>query len=76
MFRNYLTVAVRNLVRHKVYSFINISGLAIGMACFFLILCFVRFESSYDRHHEDADRIYRVIFSKERLPLLEEVLKV
>ena len=61
MFRNYLTVAVRNLVRHKVYSFINISGLAIGMACFFLILCFVRFESSYDRHHEDADRIYRVI---------------
>ena len=61
MFRNYLTVAVRNLVRHKIYSFINIFGLAIGMACFFLIFSFVRFELSYDRYHEHTDRIYRVL---------------
>jgi putative ABC transport system permease protein len=61
MFRNYLTVAVRNLVRHKVHSFINISGLAIGMACCILILLFVQDELSYDRTHENADRIYRIL---------------
>ena len=60
MFRNYLTVAFRNLVRHKVYSFINISGLAIGMTCCVLILIFARFELGYDAYHENADRIYRI----------------
>ena len=61
MFRNYLTVAFRNLVRHKVYSAINISGLAVGMACCILILLYVQDELSYDRFHEKADRIYRVV---------------
>jgi len=61
MFRNYLTVAVRNLVRHKGYSLINIAGLAIGMACCILILLFVQDELSYDRYHENADRIYRLV---------------
>ena len=61
MFRNYLTVAVRNLLRHKVYSLINILGLAIGLTCCILILLYVQDDLSYDRHHEKADRIYRVI---------------
>ena len=61
MFRNYLTIAIRNLLRYKLYSLINVSGLAIGMACAFLILGFVRFEQTYDAHHQDADRIYRII---------------
>ncbi len=60
MIRNYFKVAVRNLFRFKGYSFINISGLALGMAAFILIMLYVRFELSYDRFHEHADRIYRV----------------
>jgi len=61
MLRNYLLVAIRNLLRHKVYSFINISGLAIGMACCVLIMLYIENEFSYDRHHENADQIYRVL---------------
>ena len=59
MLRNYMIVAVRNLLRHKVYSAINIAGLAIGLACCILILLFVQDELSYDRYHEKAGRIYR-----------------
>ena len=61
MFRNYLVVAARNLLKHKVYSIINISGLAIGMACCILIMLYIENEFSYDRHHRNADRIYRVL---------------
>ncbi|MFQ5771096.1 MAG: ABC transporter permease, partial [bacterium] len=60
MFRNYLKIACRNLLKYKAYSFINILGLAIGMACGILILFFVQDELSYDRYHEKADRIFRV----------------
>ncbi len=60
MFKNYLKITLRNLRKHKVYSLINISGLAIGMACCILILLFVSDELSYDRFHEKRDRIYRL----------------
>jgi putative ABC transport system permease protein len=60
MFKNYLKIALRNILKHKVYSLINIFGLAIGMACSILILLWVRDELSYDRFHQNADRIYRV----------------
>ena len=60
MIKNYLTIAFRNLLREKGYSFINISGLAIGIASSILILLFVQDELSYDRHHEHAGNIYRV----------------
>jgi putative ABC transport system permease protein len=60
MLKNYLKVAFRNLFKHKAYSFINIFGLALGMASAVLILLFVRYERSYDRFHEKADRIQRV----------------
>jgi putative ABC transport system permease protein len=60
MFRSYLTIAWRNLLRNKVFSFINITGLAIGLAVGFLIYQYVLVELSYDRFHEKADRIYRV----------------
>ena len=65
MIRNYLIVAIRNLNRQKVYSAINVAGLAIGMACCILIVLFVLDEFSYDRHHRYADRIYRVLRSTE-----------
>ena len=60
MFKNYLKIAFRNIVRHKAYSFINIAGLAIGMASSILILLWVQHELSYDRWHEHAGQIYRV----------------
>ena len=60
MLKNYLTVAIRNLFRHKVYSFINISGLAVGIASCLIIASYVYSELTYDRYHENADRIYRV----------------
>jgi len=63
MFKNYLKIAVRNLLRHKGYSLINITGLAVGMACCLLILFYVYDELSYDRHHEKANRIYRLTAS-------------
>lgn len=61
MFKNYLKVALRNLTKHKGYSFINIVGLAIGVACFVLIMLFVQDERSYDRYHSNADRTYRIV---------------
>lgn len=60
MFKNYLKVAMRNVMRHKVYSLINILGLAIGMALCLLILLYVQDELSYDSFHAKADRIFRV----------------
>lgn len=60
MLRNYFKVALRNLSRNKVYSIINITGLAMGMACCLLILLWVQDELSYDRFHKRADSLYRV----------------
>jgi putative ABC transport system permease protein len=61
MLKNYLVIAIRNLLRHKVYAFINTSGLAIGMACCILIFIYVTDEFSYDRDHEKTDQIYRLV---------------
>ncbi len=60
MFKNYLTVALRNLKRNPGYSLINIVGLAVGVACCLLLSLYVRDELSFDRYHEHADDIYRV----------------
>ena len=60
MLKNYFKIAIRNIKRHKAYSFINISGLAIGMACCILILMYVTDELSYDKFHKKSDRIYRI----------------
>ncbi len=65
MLKNYLKIALRNLLRHKGYSFINIAGLAVGITCCLLILLFVQDELSYDRYHEKADRIYRLVVENE-----------
>ena len=61
MLRNYLTIALRHALRQKVHAAINVAGLAIGMACFLLIVALVRVELSYDGFHEDADRIFRMV---------------
>lgn len=61
MFKNYLKIAFRNIIKHKFYSLINVVGLAIGMASFLLIVLYIFDEVSYDRQHQHADRIFRVI---------------
>ncbi|WP_268124411.1 FtsX-like permease family protein [Roseivirga pacifica] len=61
MFKTYLMVAYRNVINQKVFSFINISGLAIGLTCFVLIALFIQNELSYDKFHENSDRIYRLV---------------
>jgi putative ABC transport system permease protein len=60
MLRNYISVAYRSLFKNRVFSFLNILGLAIGMAAFLFIIHYVRFERSYESFHENADNIYRV----------------
>jgi putative ABC transport system permease protein len=60
MYQNYIKIAYRNLMRQKLYSVINIGGLAAGLASFIIILLYVRHEFSFDTFYNDADRIYRV----------------
>lgn len=60
MIRNYLKIALRNLLKNKAYSFINIAGLALGLTCCLLITMYVVDELSYDHFHENADQIYRL----------------
>jgi putative ABC transport system permease protein len=61
MLKNYATITWRNIKRHKTYSFINIAGLAVGLACCLLIALWILDERSYDRFHENCDRLYRVV---------------
>jgi len=60
MFRNQITIALRHMSRYRGYTAINVLGLAVGLVCAILIFLYVRYELSYDRFHEKADRIYRV----------------
>lgn len=60
MFKNHVKIALRNFVRYKLYSFINIAGLAIGIAACLMIYLWVQNELSYDRFHQNSGRIYRI----------------
>ncbi|NNV56930.1 ABC transporter permease [Limnovirga soli] len=60
MFKNYFIIALRNLSRNKVYAFINIAGLSIGLACAMLIVLYVKDEVSYDRFHTNVQNVYRI----------------
>lgn len=60
MLRNYFTIAIRNLTKHRFYTFINIMGLAVGIASCLVIVLFVLSELGYDKHHINANRIYRI----------------
>ncbi|MBN2009408.1 ABC transporter permease [candidate division KSB1 bacterium] len=63
MFTNYLKTIIRNMMKYKSFSFINLAGLAIGLACIIFILLWVQDEISYDRFHSNADQLYRVAFT-------------
>ena len=60
MLKNYFKVAIRNLLRHKAYSLINILGLSIGLTCCLLLFIYVQDELSYDKFHTKSERIYRL----------------
>lgn len=60
MLYHYIKIAIRNLARNKVFTLINILGLAVGMGVCLLIYQYVYFEKSYDSFHNDADNIYRL----------------
>ena len=66
MIGNYIKIAFRNMNRHKGYSFINIAGLAVGIACAIIILLWVRDELSFDRFHENAVQIHRIVADWEK----------
>lgn len=84
MLRNYLIIAFRNLLRNKLFSFLNIFGLALGLACSVLILLWVQNELTWDRFHPNIDQLYRVYINRPgdngiytqmdvQLPLWEEL---
>jgi len=65
MFKNYFKISIRNIKKYKGYSFINIFGLAAGIACCFLILLWIQDELSYDKFHEHSDEIGRIITNQQ-----------
>ena len=66
MIKNYLKIAIRNIKRHKGYSFINLAGLSVGIACFILIIFYVQYELGYEKHNPNADKVYRIIVEHQR----------
>lgn len=61
MFKNLLIVAIRNIIKERIYSAINILGLTIGITCSMFLLLYILDELSYDRYHTKADKIYRIV---------------
>ena len=61
MFKNNLKIALRNLLKYKAFSLINISGLAVGIACFIMLAVWVQDELSFDRFHDNINELYRII---------------
>ena len=60
MLKNYFKISVRNLWKQKGFTFINLSGMAVGMACCFLLLIYVNHEMHFDEYHPNVERLYRV----------------
>ncbi|MCP4723760.1 MAG: FtsX-like permease family protein [bacterium] len=90
MLKNYIKISVRNILRNKNYTFLNIAGLSLGMACSIIISLYVMFELSYDKYHENYKRIHRIAapFSaaissgplgpalKEEIPEIEKFVRI
>ncbi|WKN41480.1 ABC transporter permease [Tunicatimonas pelagia] len=73
MLRNYFHITFRQLQKHKAFSVINLSGLALGMAAFILILEYVGYQQSFNRFHTQLPNLYRVLFQKEGQPSMEVI---
>ena len=77
MLRNYFKVAMRHLLRNKGITFINIAGLATGVACCILIVLFIRYELSYNNFHESSSDIYRLTYGMKReISKIKESMRV
>ncbi|MBN2709828.1 MAG: ABC transporter permease [Calditrichaceae bacterium] len=63
MFKNYLKTAIRNIIKHRSNSIVNIIGLAIGMTCFILIALYIQWELSFDKYHQNGQDIYRIVLN-------------
>ncbi|HEY5615572.1 MAG TPA: ABC transporter permease, partial [Bacteroidota bacterium] len=61
MFANYVKIALRNILRHKWYSAVNILGLALGISCSLMIAVLITFELGFDMHHPKGERLYRIV---------------
>jgi putative ABC transport system permease protein len=61
MIKNYLKIALRTMWRDRTFSFINLIGLAVGLASVLMIVAYVRYELSYDKHYTNAPNVYRVV---------------
>ena len=71
MLKNYIVIAYRNLFRHKVFSFINVAGLSIGITASLLLLRYVAYERSYDTFHSNGNNIYRIRHDTYKKGILE-----
>src|SRR5688572_4076379 len=71
MLKNYIVIAYRNLLRHKVFSFINIVGLSIGITASLLLLRYVAYERSYDTFHSNGNNIFRIRHDTYKKGILE-----
>ena len=60
----YFKIAVRNILKNKLFSMINIIGLSVGITAFLLIILYVRYEKSFDKFYQDSDRIYRLRYER------------
>ena len=69
MFTNFIKVTLRTLYREKVYAIINISGLALGIACCLILGLFLHSELTYDQHHKNHKHIYRIVYKLGHLKL-------
>lgn len=76
MLKNYFNIALRNLLKNRVLSFINILGLALGISCCLLIFLYVQYETSFDRFHSKSDRIYRVLTIDEALGVTSNLVGI
>lgn len=65
MFKNYLKLTLRNLAGSKGFSLINLTGLAIGMACCIILMPYIQYEMSFDGYHQNADEIFRLFVERE-----------
>ncbi len=65
MIKSFFKITLRRIINHPTYSVINILGLAIGLTCFIVIMLWVKNENSYDKFHENADRLFQVAFTNE-----------
>ncbi|HEX4372311.1 MAG TPA: FtsX-like permease family protein [Puia sp.] len=71
MLKSYFIIAIRNFVRDRTYTIINLSGLAVGLASVLLIIAYVRYELSYDKHYSNSDRVYRLVAEKNKNGVVE-----